>query len=47
MHTKKSSLSFKKQNDEIRNETFINETIKLPLVHTGVSAKKRRENDRL
>lgn len=43
----KTPVSFKKQNDEIRNETFRNETMKLPSVHTGVSTKKRRENDRL
>lgn len=46
MHTKNVS-SIQWQNDEIRNKTFRNKTMKLPLVHTDVAAKKRTENDRL
>ena len=44
---KKRLFRLKNKMMQIRNETFRNETMKLPLVHTGVATKKRGENDRL
>ena len=43
MHSKKVSF-VQKQNDEIRNQTFRNKTMKSPF---GCSRQKLTENDRL